>query len=588
MKRELSEKLDQKNFKMEIINELIHLSSQDRSRKIDEIIQKEFKIPYSKKKYISRATIYLWLKQHKEDTTNGWALVRKKRKDSDVFRKLTLLQKKCILRWRHENPRRTCQEIRDELMSNGVVSVEHTPSVSVIARYLKGLCMDRHSLAKKTPKSKIRTPFQADYPNQIWQIDTKGYDLQISSKGNAKTLEDVMPIVIVDDFSRYVVGVRYIYKKEEDESMVMMVLMEAIEKYGVPEVLYTDRGGPYMGKALKKALNILGCRVIPTSARDPAAKGKVEKLMPMYTEKLDLELKVKGQQERSDIQTVNEYAKGVTNHYHNTVHSATKQKPIERYLGHTGKFRRFVSIELLTLVFLPLHKSKVTKDNLIQLNKRKYIIPLIGYAGKFVDVRSLPLNLEIIYVWAGDEFLGVAEEFSIHNDYLKKHQYITHEVATSDVEIPMKDDVPEFQRLDRKLQDYRAYQENKEYINQEILRLQKQRADVKAELTLSNSSNSKESLDVQPKECTKEVSDEVSSEFTGDKCIHLFSTLFRRVLSAAERFAIHRIFLQYGPFEEKMVRSVIGRLLGESHPTSDLEGYLDALRIESTKKRSGV
>lgn len=584
MKRTLSEKLEQKNFKMQIINDLLSLTSEERSRKIDELAQKEFEIPYSKKKYISRATIYSWIKQYKKDTITGKALLRKKRKDCEDSRSLTELQKKCILRWRHENPRRSCQEIRDELILNNVEINDSAPSISVIARYLKQLSMDRHSLSKNKVKSKIRTPFQADYPNQIWQIDTKGNDLKLHPEGSSESLVDVMPIVCIDDFSRYIVAVRYIYKNEENEDMVMAVLMDAIERYGVPSVLYTDRGGPYMGKALKKALNILGCRVTRTAPRDAAAKGKVEKVMPMYTEKLDLELRSKGQEETLTIQTVNEYAHALTHNYHNSIHSSTEENPKERYLSYTGKFRRFVSNELLTLIFLPLNKSKVTKDNMIKLNIRKYLMPVVGYARKFVDVRTHRLNPQIVYVWADDKFLGVAEEFQPHNDFLKKHQYISKDDISVNIEIPTKGEVPEFRKLDRKLYDYRAYQENKEYLNQEIIDLQKQRANITAELTLKPFLEGQTLFETDPKKSISESEPEEQKEFTADKCIHLFSSLLKKVLTASERFSIHRVFIQYGPFDEKVVRSVIGRLLGESHPTNDLEGYLDSLRIEATKK----
>ncbi len=41
--------------------------------------------------------------------------------------------------------------------------------------------------------------------------------------------------------------------------------------------------------------------------------------------------------------------------------------------------------------------------------------------------------------------------------------------------------------------------------------------------------------------------------------------------------------IHYGPWREELVRQIVGRLLGEGHPISDLMGYLDALRLAAGK-----
>lgn len=559
---------------MQIVNELLGLSEEERGKRIDELVKQKHEIPYSKKDTLSRATIYRWIQLHKQDKTKGNALIRKKRSDKSSFRKLTPKQKKCIVRWRYENTKRTCKEIRNELIENEVIASDNAPSISVIARFLKSISMDRKSLAKESKTTKVRMAFEADYPNQIWQIDTKGQDLQIQSRNNPNILEDVVPIVLIDDFSRFIVYVKYVYKSQEVEQTVMEVVMRAIELYGVPEVLYTDRGGPYMGKALKKALNILGCRVNRTPPKDGASKGKCERVMPMYTEKLDLEIRTKPNYEKFTIDEIDEFAQALTAKYHQEKHESIQQTPYERYLMYQGNFRRFVSNDLLALVFLPRYRSKVSKDNLIRINSKKYLMPVIGYDRKFVEVRTHLTNQDIIYVWDDERFLGVAEVFSSHNDYLKRHQYITQEETREAVVIPDKEEVPKFQALDRKLQEYRKYQENKNLINEEIELLKKQRAAVKTEHTkLVPSSNPPEKVDSSNED-----------EFSPTKCIHLFSTLLRRVLTPHERFSVHRLHSQHGPFEEAFLRRIIGKLLGESCPTNNIELYLDEIRMESVKR----
>lgn len=567
----------------------------ERSKKINELVEQEFEIPYSKKKYLSRATIYSWLKEFESTENRDTALLRKERADSGIWRKLMDTQQKALLRWRYENPYRTCEDLLEELLESHLASLDNVPSVSVIRRFLRSNQLDRRTLTiHHLPSGKVRLSYEADYPNQIWLIDTKGPNLAIPDPKNPSQLISAMPIVLMDDLSRFVVGIRYIHMGEENEEMVMSVVMEAFGTYGIPDILYTDRGSPYMGNALKKALTVLGCKTLRTRPRDPSAKGKVEKIMQVYFSKLDTELNAKNQCQSLNIALLNEYAKAITYSYHQTRHRTTEELPSDRYLNHPSNFRHYASREILSLLFLPFNTSKVTKDNLILLNKRKYLMPVIGYDRKSVEVRSDITHPESVYIWFNDKYLGVAQEYMSQNDFLARKKYMDSQSPERTIEIPDASEVPEYNRLERKLLEYQAIKDDETYINEELQRLQKQRADTKTQLIKAKYESPASTEDGTRESAAKiqtnsiwnnSVADIPNQEWRADHCVHLFSILFRRVLDAQERFAIHRVFRQYGPFKERMIRRVIGRLFGESHPTSDLNGYLEAVRIESMLKQ---
>jgi putative transposase len=335
-----TQRLSQKAFKMNIILAIKDLSPKERNRKIDELVEKEFEIPYSTKKYLSRSTIYAWLKKYEETEDRDTALLRKERSDNGKWRKLTDIQKKALTRWRYDNAYRTCEELLEELIENHLAALDNAPSLSVIRRFFRKCSLDRKTLTRRQqPSGKIRLKYEADYPNQIWMIDTKGPNIKIPSTHDPSQLISVMPIVVIDDYSRFIVGIRYIYMGEENEEMVMSVLMEAFDKYGIPDILYGDRGSPYMGKSLEKALTVLGCKIMHTRPRDPAAKGKCEKIMQLYYAKIDTELTAKKQCETVNIEIVNEYATAITHFYHQTRHRETDELPCDRYLSHPGKYR---------------------------------------------------------------------------------------------------------------------------------------------------------------------------------------------------------------------------------------------------------
>lgn len=91
---------------------------------------------------------------------------------------------------------------------------------------------------------------------------------------NPDRLKLAKPIVFIDDFARFVVAAWYVF--EDNELLVMHLFKGAIAAYGIADSLYVDRGSPYMGKSLKRAATMLGCKIIHTAPRDCSAKGYVK------------------------------------------------------------------------------------------------------------------------------------------------------------------------------------------------------------------------------------------------------------------------------------------------------------------------
>ena len=58
----------------------------------------------------------------------------------------------------------------------------------------------------------------------------------------------------------------------------------------------------------------------------------------------------------------------ISQHYHLRVHSATGERPIDRYVAFPGEYRRFVSERTLAMIFLPCATSRVSKTCLIRIH----------------------------------------------------------------------------------------------------------------------------------------------------------------------------------------------------------------------------
>lgn len=572
-------------FRKDIVLELRDLEPAERSRIIDELTGRTFHIPFSQKRTLSRSVIYQWLREFRESLDQGEALLPKQRADRETFRSLSSEQKAALMKWRKENAYRSAAQLREELMAHPETNTPPIPSESTIVRYLRSLSLDRNTLLQQgIPTAKARLSYQSPYPQWLWLADTKGPNLHVMDPDNPDRTRLVKPIVFIDDFARFVVAAWYVF--EDNEELVMYLFKGAIATFGIPDSLYLDRGGPYMGRALKRAATLLGCKIIHTSPRDCSAKGKVERIMRLFYERLETEPAL--MQTSLTIEQANEYlAAFISNDYHRRVHSETNQTPEERFFQFPAHYRRFVSQEALTMIFLPCTRSKVSKTGLIHLNKRQYLVPDVKLYKQWVEVRFDSLDQSKVYVWWRDRYYGEACIYVPENDYVKREEYLARfqQLAQAQKPGPQLGQiyVPPYSRLERQLALYRQELAERD-LNDTLAQTLAKKEQIKAELTpLVNTPAVGTPVTGTHSVSSQSRAKDEMTEFGLDKCTHLLIVLLKRPLDARERLSLATVWRHYGPFKEELVRQTVGRLLGENHPVSDLMGYLDALRLAAGK-----
>ncbi|MDI6913606.1 MAG: Mu transposase C-terminal domain-containing protein [Desulfitobacteriaceae bacterium] len=576
-------------FRKAIVLELRDLEPAERSRMIDELTGRTLHIPFSRKRNLSRAVIYQWLKEYRESLDQGKALLPKKRKDRDTFRRLSDEQKAALMKWRQENAYRSAAQLREELMAHPETNTPPIPSESTIVRYLRSLNLDRNTLLQQgSVAATTRLSYESPYPQWLWLADTKGPNLYVIDPTQPERMRLAKPIVFLDDCARFVVAAWYVF--EDNEEWVMHLFKGAIAAYGIPNSLYVDRGSPYMGKSLKRSATLLGCKIIHTRPRDAPAKGKAEKIMRLFYEQLETELALK--ELPLTIEQANEYTAAlISRDYHRSIHSETKQTPEERFFQFPSKYRRFVSQETLAMIFLPCTRSKVSKTGLIHLNKEQYLVPDIKLYKEWVEVRFDPMDQSKVYVWWRDNYYGEAFIYVPENDYAKRGEYLERlkQLAQAPKPQPLLDQiyVPPYSRLERQLAEYRQELAERD-LNAALAKTLARKEQIKAELTpLVNPPPTASPVDtspvVNPSASPQSIAKAEVAEFGLDRCVYLLSVLLKRSLDARERLSLTTVWRHYGPFTEVLVRQTVGRLLGEGHPVSDLMGYLDALRLAAGK-----
>jgi transposase InsO family protein len=143
-------------------------------------------------------------------------------------------------------PRITAHRI---LLRNGLISPE-----------------DRHRPAVKR--------FAREAPNQLWQMDFKG--MPEMRKG-------CLPLVVLDDHSRYLVG---LYEMEGTKAApVRDKLADTFQQHGLPEAMLMDHGTPWWNTQSASGWTWLtvwlmrhGVRLYLSGLRHPQTQGKVERL----------------------------------------------------------------------------------------------------------------------------------------------------------------------------------------------------------------------------------------------------------------------------------------------------------------------
>ena len=172
-----------------------------------------------------------------------------------------------------------------------------------------------------------------------------------------------------------------------------------------------------------------------------------------------------------------------------------------------------------------------------------------------------------------DEFRG---EGCVHNDtadFLSRQAELTRmeQALRSAIrsDIPPAGAVPYYSFLERKLAAYRLEKESWPEINAELSGLRAKKEMVKA--TLADRPSGAQGGNA-------------SLVFGHQELAHLLAVLLKRRLVSDERLKVAVLWEHYGPLDEALVRTTVGKLLGDGR--SDVSACLDAIRIAACSKSS--
>nr|MDO8115836.1 DDE-type integrase/transposase/recombinase [Candidatus Sigynarchaeota archaeon] len=361
----------------------------------------------------SRKTILRWLALYTDKRSRYWMRTRftrtRDRKYDDAVRNR-------IKELRQEVPTRPATTIHRLLQ--GELNV-NSPSLQSVRRVLREEGLGR----ERTARRKNYIKFERSIPNDLWQIDFKGWN-RIGHLGKLHLL------AILDDMSRFVVAARWYVSSEEEH--VLRILRTAFEQHGLPRQILSDNGSQFKSiigenaTRYYKILTMLGVEPIYHKPHHPETKGKLERWFgTVQTNFLPEGLHFVDTHPGATVEQFNQrFHEWLDWYNYKHVHySLDGQAPGKLYVEHPKRFHRplHVTIAWDKWVSGVMHR-KVTKQGIISVDGKKYVLP-DGFAGQDVEIRRSDGAIE---VWSSGNHL---ETFSTIPDDEARIPHVTRLVA---------------------------------------------------------------------------------------------------------------------------------------------------------------
>jgi transposase InsO family protein len=353
------------------------------SIEIDKLAKKEWRHPTTGECVrFGASTIERWYYQAKAapiDTMES--LARKVRSNAGTQPCVHVVLREAIRRLHRDFPWFSFQLHYDNLkvVAANDPTLKPLPSYSTICRYMKG-----HGLLReKASKSRLRATnaggvfetretrsFEVEHVNGLWHLDFHECSRSICLPSGV--WQKPVLLCVLDDRSRLVCHAQW-YLSSTAETLIHG-LCQAILKRGLPWALYTDNGSAMIALETREGFLQLGIVYEHTLPYSPQQNAKQEvfwaqvegRLLSMLRGERTLSLSLLNQATQAWIEQ----------EYNRSVHSETKQAPVDRFLDGPNTSRPSPEVDELRRAFRkPVTRSQRQSDGTISVEGIRFEIP---------------------------------------------------------------------------------------------------------------------------------------------------------------------------------------------------------------------
>lgn len=224
---------------------------------------------------ISRKTGYELIKRYQREGLS--AAIPLSKRPYSTPNKTSLEMEQIILSVRDKHPRWGSVKIRRLLLEEGMTDLPSSKTINAILKRYGRIT------ESESEKHKPWIRFEHEAPNDLWQIDFKGF-FELGDKNRC------YPLTLLDDHSRYCLLIKACTNQTMET--VQSALTEVFKKVGLPKQMTMDNGTPwgYSGKQLHTQLCAwlmkLGIIVKHSRPNHPQTQGKLERFHRTFKEEL--------------------------------------------------------------------------------------------------------------------------------------------------------------------------------------------------------------------------------------------------------------------------------------------------------------
>jgi len=372
-------------FRFGVIHDLIgerKLHRGQRKRLLQEKAACEWEIPHTGRSRISVSTILSWVRRYNRGGRRLESLYPEQRKDRGRPRALSEETVLGLCELKKQCKGASLSVVLQQARRNNIIGHEFKVANATIYRLFQ-----QQGLMNREEHLEDRRRFEAELPNDIWQSDCMhGPMVEVEGRQRKSYL-----FAFIDDMSRLICHAEF-YLNERIEAYTD-ALRTALKKRGLPRKLYVDNGPAFRCHQLRHATASLGIALIHSKPYQPQGRGKIERFFRT--------VRIQFLSTCAGVLTLQQLNEAMTQwlhtHYHQTLHSSTKQTPLNRYLKHAHLLR--VAPKDLDDYFRLRVQRKVDKDRTVSLNGRLYEAPveLIGRVATVLFHEADPSRVEIFY-----------------------------------------------------------------------------------------------------------------------------------------------------------------------------------------------
>ncbi len=322
---------------------------------------RQWAYPDGRVKSIAYGTIEKWLYAYRNGGIE--ALQARERRDAGTFRGIDAELAARLDDILRDHPKLRTHAIIDHLASRELLG-DPPPSHSTLYRYIKA-----HRPARQSPRpQRERRSFEAPYAGYLWQADIMyGPHLPARLPNGRTRKRQTYLIAILDDHSRLLCHGEFFF--HQDLAAWLCCLQTAIRKRGIPRRLYCDNGQVFTAEQVRRITATLGIELIHTRVRDPAAKGKIERLFQRVRRSF-LEPAMELAAPTSLDKLNDAFFAWMENAYNHRVHSAFGATPVRRFMESASHLRTLP--EDSRKLFHVCYQRLVKKDGTFSLHGTRF------------------------------------------------------------------------------------------------------------------------------------------------------------------------------------------------------------------------